>query len=381
MSFYLTQSTQEQNEYAKLLQIVGCLSLLFSNSKTPYLYYRISEKIFCKAFKAIDLSRSDISVDAQKNRIGIGIKTFLAKNNKSFQKIAEFNSDKMLYDKLKLRDKIMKISELRNERLSFAKNTYNLDKLLYHCVLREKGQFLLFETPMKQIQTEKIRNLKENKGSISFDDELNEYSFLTSKSTLTQRFDTQGTLKNIKIIILPDPLSALERISEIQSALVETKKITETIFLPLYGRNKNVFEKSGLNQWNADGRPRDLNEVYLPIPADIHHYYPSFFPDRNTPFFLKLPDGSEMKVKVCQDGGKALMSFSNRELGRWILRDVLRIKEGQLLTYTKLQTIGIDSVRIDKMDNQHFEINFSAIDSYQKFSSDFKKHSRNLHNP
>ena len=47
-----------------------------------------------------------------------------------------------------------------------------------------------------------------------------------------------------------------------------------------------------------------------------------------------------MQSKVCQDGGKALMLYSNREIGQWILRDVLRLREGELLTYEKLQTLG-----------------------------------------
>ncbi len=120
MNFYSNQTSQDQGEYNKLLKIVGCLSQLFSDSTTPYLYYRISEKIFCKAFNATDLSRGDISVDDSKDGLGIGIKTFLAGNNKTFQKISEFNSDRDLYDRLKLKDKIIKISELRNERLSHS---------------------------------------------------------------------------------------------------------------------------------------------------------------------------------------------------------------------------------------------------------------------
>ena len=76
---------------------------------------------------------------------------------------------------------------------------------------------------------------------------------------------------------------------------------------------------------------------------------------------MRLPDGRQMQSKVCQDNGKALMSYSNRELGQWILRDVLGLREDELLTYKKLQTIGIDSVRIDKISNDQFEINFSAI--------------------
>ena len=59
----------------------------------------------------------------------------------------------------------------------------------------------------------------------------------------------------------------------------------ETIYLLLYGRDHTVFEKSGLNQWNAKGRVRNLNEVYIPVPA------------RNTSFNLKLLDGKITHLK------------------------------------------------------------------------------------
>ena len=38
-----------------------------------------------------------------------------------------------------------------------------------------------------------------------------------------------------------------------------------------------VFEKSGLNQWNAGGRPRHSDEVYIPIPSEIHKNFQGFF--------------------------------------------------------------------------------------------------------
>ena len=39
--------------------------------------------------------------------------------------------------------------------------------------------------------------------------------------------------------------------------------------IPLYGiqkKEKFIFERSGLNQWNANGRKRDFGEIYIPIP-------------------------------------------------------------------------------------------------------------------
>jgi len=368
MIFFSKQQKQQQEEYEKFLRIAGCLSNLFSDSAVPYLYYRIAEKIFCKSFNAEDLSRSDVSADAKKDKTGIGLKTFLIGNSKTYQKVAEFNSDRSLYEKLDAEKLILKIAELRNARINFTEKVYGLENSIYHCVLRDKGKFLIFEEPMDKIEIGNIKNIKKNIGSISFQDGKSDYSFLVSKSTLTKRFITESVAYKFDVEILENPLAELEK-------LLNTKgldfggeiKIKQTIFLPLYGRNQTVFEKSGLNQWNADGRPRNLNEVYIPIPAEIHRNFPNFFPDRDNPFMLKLPDGHQMKSKVCQDNGKALMSYSNRELGQWILRDVLGLSEGELLTYKKLQTIGIDSVRIDKISEDQFEINFSATGSYEEF--------------
>jgi hypothetical protein len=38
-----------------------------------------------------------------------------------------------------------------------------------------------------------------------------------------------------------------------------------------------VFEKSGLNQWNAGGRTRNKREVCIPIPNAINNNFPNFF--------------------------------------------------------------------------------------------------------
>jgi hypothetical protein len=368
--FFENQSKNEQELYKNFLKTVGSLSNLFSDSSIPYLYYRVAEKVFCKSFKADDLSRSDVSVDAKKEGLGIGLKTFLINNSKTFQKVAEFNNARTTYENLSKDKMIRKVSALRNDRIEITKKIHNLDNSIYHCVLRDKGKFFIYEEPMEKIDIEKIKDVKTNKGSISFSDGLSEYSFLVSKSTLTKRFNTATTLHEIDIAILEEPLIELDRMlfkKNFELKLKTKDNIKQTIYLPLYGKNKKVYEKSGLNQWNAGGRKRDMSEVYIQIPAKVNHTFEKFFPDRDTPFMLKLPNGNEMKSKICQDDNKALMSYSNKELGQWILRDVLELKEGELLNYKKLQETGIDSVRIDKMSDGTYEINFAEIGSFENF--------------
>lgn len=365
--FYSNQNLVSQKEYKKFLQVVGSLSNLFSESNIPYLYYRIAEKIFCKAFNAEDLSRSDVSVDSKKEILGIGLKTFLAGNCKTFQKITEFGStDRTLYESLSLQKKIFKIAEIRNERIAFTQRVHNIESSIYHCIVREDAQFNIFEETMHFIEIENIKNIKEKKGSIIFEDGKEEYSFLVSKNTLTKRFNTSHFLEQFEVKLIENPLEMLLSCKN-EYPLLFSRRTQQTIFLPLYGREHIVYTNSGLNQWNAKGRKRDYDEVYIPIPAIIHRMYPNFFPNRNKSFNLKLPNSAIMGAKVCQDGGKALMSKSNKELGKWILRDILKLKEGELLTYEKLQILGIDSVRLDKVSDENYEINFAKNGSYDQF--------------
>lgn len=372
--FYANQTSLEKNNYQKYLNIVGSLSNLFSESKIPYLYYRVAEKIFCDAFNAEDLSRSDVSADAKKKGVGIGLKTFLAGNHKSFQKVAEFNSDRPNYINLKSEMLIREIARLRNIRIRFTENAHHIDHSIYHCIIREENKFKIFEEEMSLIDRDNISILKDDNRSIIFNDGIHDYSFLLSKSTLTKRFITTEIVHEFDVNIIRNPLRELESCLQFHNKEYYPQKKNnqqKTVYLPLYGRNHTVFPRSGLNQWNAKGRLRDANEVYIPIPLAIHTVFPDFFPDRNTRFNLKLPSGESLPSKICQQGGKALMSYSNKELGLWILRDILEIEEKELVTNETLQEIGIDSMRVDKVSDLEFEINFSKKGTFEKFKTEY----------
>ncbi len=368
--FYKSQTSKRQQEYIKKLQIIGSLSNLFSQSETPYLYYRVAEKVFCQAFGAKDLSRGDVALDAYKGGVGIGLKTFLANNYKSFQKVAEFNKDKELYETKGVKQLVQTIAELRNKRITFTQDLYGIENSLYHCVIRDSGIFKVHEEEMNFIDIANIEDVKKRKNSIYFHDTHHEYTFNLSKSTLLKRFVSESFEVEFDVKILQDPFE------ELQNCFSEVKDtngvyIVDTLFLPLYSKDKKVAPKSGLNQWNAAGRQRDPNEVYIPIPAQVHHIKPHFFPDRDHPFDLILPDDKVLRSKVCQDNNKALMSYSNKALGKWILRDVLHLREGELLTYEMLQELGVDSVKIDKYSDGTYKINFAKIDSYENFIQSF----------
>lgn len=149
------------------------------------------------------------------------------------------------------------------------------------------------------------------------------------------------------------------------------------MILPLYSTQSKIRiipERSGLNQWNAKGRQRDENEVYIPIPAKIRDKYPDFFPKRESDFILRLPNGNDLSAKVCQDNGKALMSNPNAALGQWILRTVLKKKPGELVTMDDLTQFGIDSILIEDthdindIGQKIYSISFTS-ESYESYET------------
>lgn len=348
-------------KYLDDLQVVGAISSLFSDSSIPMLYYRSTENLFCNATGAINLARSDVPADAKLGDIGIGIKTFLEGNKKTFQKIEEFNNQHSLYGNLEPMSKILKIAELRNKRLFFTMNTYGIKQMIFHCIVRNKDGFHFFEEPMDFIDIDKIIIQKINKNTIDFTDGKHNYKFNITKSTLYKQFITKEYFADINVIIAEDPLSLIQK-PDIDSIISITE--SELAVMPLYSvKNGKKFipEKSGLNQWNASGRKRNVNEVYIPFPAKLRKKYADFFPPREQCFDVKLPSGKFISMKVCQDDGKALMSNPNKDLGQWILRDVLLLQEGELATYDKLLELGIDSVVFERNKN-FYNLDFKYVD-------------------
>lgn len=372
--FLENQPAEKVDYYKRLLNAIGSLSNLFSEAPEPYLASRVTENLFCKAFEAENLSRSDVSADALKNGVGFGIKTFINGNGRTMQKIAEFNGDHLTFNNLTPEEKIKKIAQLRNERLETTKRIFGLNDLVYHCITRKVGKIIVFETPAPVIDISKITNITPKNSTIYFSDPSGEYSFYTSKSTLYKRFITDNILLEVPVRILKDPFDAVEKLIKEAGLIFSPVKVQPHVFLPLYskrGGTKEVSAKSGLNQWNAGGRKRDPNEIYIPIPSWIvNDKFKNFFPPRDKAFELTLPDRSTMTAKICQDNSKALMSNLNSALGKWLLRDVLNLKEKELLTYEKLSNIGLDTVVVYKIDDEHYDIDFTRIGSYENFATE-----------
>lgn len=365
---------KHNDTYVNYLKAICSLSRLFSESNIPYLHYRMAENIFCKVFKAENLSRDDLAYDARIKEVGIGLKTFIDKGTNS-EKITELNIFSNQLRKLSGSTLAVKLSKLRNERIEFANRIYGIKSAIYHCIARRKHQLHIFESNYDFIDITNIKKIKTQETSISFEDGKNEYSFNFSKTTLFKKFYTPQNALVVGIEILDDPLQLILHLFNQQIERLSERKIAgiNFVILPLYSLRESkvgykvVPEKSGLNQWNAGGRPRDVGEVYIPIPKIIHNKYPQFFPDREVSFNLYAPTGEKLSAKLCQENSKALMTNPNNALASWLLRKILKLKEGELLTYDRLKLFGIDAVRVTKINKENYKIDFAKINSYENF--------------
>lgn len=397
--FYENQPTEQQEQYKLLLGMMGHLSNLFSESNSPYLAYRVHENIFCKSFQAENLARGDDSADAQKGAIGIGLKTWTGQDD---QKVAEFGRLLPQYENLTGIELVRKISEFRNIRIRTTKNMHGISTMIYHVVKRVPNMMKILECSFDPVDIDNIELIPDRgtANNIYFTDHNHTYHFSNTKHTLYMIFDDMQEMDSFPVEILSDPysllVSAIYATNKLQkpssispdivfSPLGDSSTVNvelhgdvfvapEQLCLKLYtrtgkntGRQKYVQEKSGLNQWNALGRPRDPNEIYIPYPIEDRRRNENFFPPRDTPFNLRLPDGSIISAKVCQENGKAIMSNPNKVLGKWLLRDVFELPERTLVTYDMLVQFGIDSVVFTKHSDSDYSVDFSEIGTYEEF--------------
>ena len=263
---------------------------------------------------------------------------------------------------------------MRNARIQLANDLYGIENAAYHIIARSENKLIFFESDYEKIDISNLQNIKNSPKSLNFSDGKNEYFFNHSKSVLQRKFYLPKNFSSIDIKIIENPFELLLSLQKIlPSAEISSPKIAglDFVILPLFSLKggKNVPLKSGLNQFNAGGRKRDLNEVYIPVPIEIHRLYPEFFPPRDTCFTLKTPLNENLNAKICQENGKALMSNPNSALAKWLLRGILRLKEGELATLERLENLGFDSVIIEKISQNEFSIDIMPLNSYEKFIS------------
>ncbi len=352
-----------------MLKLIGNLTQLFSESDCPYLPYRVHENVFCKYFDAENLARLDCSADAKKGTLGIGLKTWMGQDD---QKVAEFGKLRETFSSLTGLALVKKIAEYRNERIRITKNLHGINEMIYHIVKRVPNAMQIIEYSFDMIDINNI-HIIENRGNVNntyFTDGKHTYHFSVSKNTLYMIFENIEILDTFDVQIIDDPYSYLLGLTQTSLQTTIQPVTLPQICLRLYSTHKGdkiVYPKSGLNQWNASGRPRDPNEIYIPYPVEDRLRDPTFFPPRDTVFQLTLSDGITIPAKVCQDNCKAIMSNPNKVLGEWLLRKVFELPVNTVVTYEMLLKYGVDSVIFTRHGELDYSVDFSEIGTYEKF--------------
>ncbi|MEG1313775.1 MAG: hypothetical protein RSD40_05625, partial [Bacilli bacterium] len=355
-------------------------------------------------FSVEDLTRKDGAFDMLLNkgseRIGIGLKTWIHSNDITFQKVAEFNKASNLIKYGDPESVIKQVAQLRNERLMLDKRLHKTNKDVYHFITRDNGVMNIIEGEYRLIDFDTIELIKSNDKSYEFKDRYHYYRFNKSKSTLFKKFNASETeiIEKIQIEQLDDPFKLLEKLHVDGITLQEslailkpknhiTKNIKESIYLPLYQDGRDgmvVTPSSGVNIRHAKSKtkgsikPRPEYEIEVRISAWIHHVFPNFFGidafNKNeiahSNFNLILPDGRVLAGRIKQDHGKSLQTNPQGALGEWILKDVLGLKGRKIVTEELLKKLGIDSLKITKIDNNNFKITVAETYAYEKFKLD-----------
>lgn len=392
--------------YRHLVQRVGSLSFLFSDNDKPLIDSRIAEKLFERASNGRSIARTDEAFDViagAAHDIGIGVKTFIYKGAAP-EKVQEFTKMASRGElDLSARDLAEVVVRARTNKIEICKRENGLKDAghLYHCLVRTSGAAFIHEEPYSSIRWSDVfpvdRNgnqlddfVEDTKG-VRFSDGLSVYNFSKAKNVLFKRFEV-SLPRQEQLIPIEIDLDIWDKFAEgfgidesnangdlfaQQDELVPGK---DYVVLPLFSpRTKTVERASGINQWNAGGRERKFGEAYIPIPSEVHRLAPGFFPERDSPFSLFLPNTDEsVSAKVCQDGGKALMTNPNDLLCRWLYRVIdenfsdeafNKPPNREPYSYEDLVRIGVDSVMVTKIFGQsnQFRISFCEIGSYEEF--------------
>lgn len=117
---------------------------------------------------------------------------------------------------------------------------------------------------------------------------------------------------------------------------------------------------------------RPNNEFYIPIPdsKNFHINHPNFFGENKVKFkkdgkkldfapkdrsfnLIFEPSGNVIKSYITQDLGKAIESVDMQSiLGKWILEDVLQVKDYQPVTQNDLDNMNINAMRLYKIKGE-----------------------------
>jgi hypothetical protein len=166
-------------------------------------------------------------------------------------------------------------------------------------------------------------------------------------------------------------IGRVRRIQEYPAGPKATK--IEVLELPLYSRSLGEVQgKSGLNWWNAGGRPRHHDEACIALSVKDIRNNLNFFSNRanrGTNFSAYTDDGRVIEMSIEGNGppdnttgnlfGKQIASSNHISIfGEWILRDKLNLAPNTLVTRQILQNYGRETIEIIKINNTEYIMRF-----------------------
>ncbi|MFE4241820.1 restriction endonuclease PLD domain-containing protein [Peribacillus butanolivorans] len=137
--------------------------------------------------------------------------------------------------------------------------------------------------------------------------------------------------------------------------------------LPLYDeRTNSVQQIAGLNWGQRLGR--EPNQAYIKVPTQFNKDKTDFFPSKEQEFTMLTDDGDSFVCVMAQEGRKAIETTRNNSiLGRYF-RDRLGLKHGVKVELEDLEKYGNLFVRVYKIDNETYYMDYSVPESSYKIS-------------
>lgn len=165
------------------------------------------------------------------------------------------------------------------------------------------------------------------------------------------------------IRISTNPILTAEEVPLVSGQDANVNRVT----LSLLTNKGDVGFGSGIN-WGhrKDGTPRNLNQMYIPLPAHIKRNYPEFFPivgnrsgKGNPNFSVLTDDGKNFILRVQQENNKGIATpLDNSRLGEYF-RYRIGVASGTFVTKQALEHYGRTDVTFYKLDDEQYFMDFS----------------------
>ncbi|WP_150285691.1 restriction endonuclease PLD domain-containing protein [Rummeliibacillus sp. TYF-LIM-RU47] len=174
----------------------------------------------------------------------------------------------------------------------------------------------------------------------TIDSEVNFYEATPRRVGITTSIESTNELEEIEVLSTP------------------THSYSDYVDISLVAKNGEVPARSGLNWGQREGRNR--NQAYLSVPKTIHDEKPDFFPPLKETFLVITDDGENLICVMAQQNRKGIHTREDNSLMGMYFRRRLGLESESFVETDDLRRYGRDSVRIYKIDDETYYLDFSV---------------------